>query len=120
VSFGGRRILVVEDEVLASLATIDLLEGLGCVIVGPAVRVAAALQLAQTESLDAAILDIDIAGEMVWPVAEELQRRNVPLIVLSACRQWRRVPVLFAAAPHFEKPLEQDRLLRHLGVIWAA
>jgi DNA-binding response OmpR family regulator len=111
--------LVVEDEFLVSLAMIDLLEGLGCVIVGPAVRVAVALQLAQTESLDAAVLDIDIAGEMVWPVAEELQRRNVPFLFLSACRQWNTVPAVFAATPHFEKPLEQNRLLLHLGAIWA-
>jgi hypothetical protein len=56
---------------------------------------------------------------MVWPVAEELQRRNVPLLFLSAHRQLNGVPVLFAATPHLDKPLEQSRLLRHLGAMWA-
>lgn len=80
MTFAGRRVLVVEDDFLVSLMTTDPLERLGCVIVGPAVRIAPALQLAQTEPLDAAVLDIDIAGEMVWPVADELHRRNIPFL----------------------------------------
>lgn len=118
MTFAGRRVLVVEDNFLVSLATTDLLEAAGCVIIGPATRVAAARELARTESLDAALLDIDIAGELVWPVAEELQQRNVPFFFLSAYRQLNGVPALFAAVPHLEKPLEQARLLRHLGAIW--
>lgn len=71
MTFAGRRVLVVEDDFLVSLATTDLLESTGCVIVGPAARIAAALRFARTESLDAAVLDVDIVGEMVWPVAED-------------------------------------------------
>ena len=56
---------------------IDLLERIGCEIVGPAARLAAAVQLAQSESLDAAVLDIDIAGEMIWPVAANLTRITI-------------------------------------------
>jgi DNA-binding response OmpR family regulator len=117
MTFAVRRVLVVEDDFLVSLATTDLLETMGCVIIGPACRVVAALQLAQTAELDAAVLDIDIAGEMVWPVAEELQRRNVPFLFLSAYPT-SGVPLLFAAAPHLEKPLRQEELLRHIGAMW--
>ncbi len=120
MTFVGRRILVVEDEFLVSLATTDFLESIGCEIVGPAAGLAAAVQLAQSESLDAAMLDIDIGGEMIWPVAAELHHRGVPFLFLSAYPRLTVIPVLFAAAPRLEKPLEQNRLLRHLSAIWGA
>jgi CheY-like chemotaxis protein len=56
---------VVEDNFLVSLMTVDFLESIGCEVVGPAIRLPAALQLAQSESLDATMLDINIAGDMV-------------------------------------------------------
>ena len=118
MTFAGRRVLVVEDEFLVSLATIDFLESIGCEIVGPAAHLAAAVQLAQSESFDAAVLDINIAGEMIWPVAAELQCRAVPFLFLTAHPKLNVVPLLFAAAPRLEIPLEQNRLLRHLGAIW--
>jgi CheY-like chemotaxis protein len=112
--------LVVEDDFLVSLATVDFLESLGCEVVGPAARVAAAFGLAQSESLDAAVLDINIAGDMVWPVAEVLGRRAIPLIFLSAHSRLSEIPILLAAVPRLEKPLEENRLLRHLSAIWDA
>jgi CheY-like chemotaxis protein len=114
----GKRVLVVEDDFLVSLTTTDFLESLGCVVVGPANCLAAALQLAQSEPLDAAILDINVAGEMIWPVAEELRRRDVPFLFLSAYHQPHVAPEIFAAIPHLEKPLEHFGLLRHLRAIW--
>lgn len=118
MTFVGRRVLVVEDEFLVSLATTDFLESVGCEVVGPAARLAEAIQLAQSESLDAAVLDINIDGEMVWPVAEELQRRGVPFLFLSAITQLMIFPALFAAIPRLDKPLEQNRLLRHFATMW--
>jgi CheY-like chemotaxis protein len=120
VTFARRRVLVVEDEFLVSLTTVEFLESLGCEVVGPAVRLAVAFELAQSESLDAAVLDINIAGDTVWPVAEVLRRRAIPFIFLSAHPRVSEVPMLFAAAPRLEKPLEQNRLLRQLSAIWDA
>ena len=117
--FSDRRVLVVEDNFLVSLGTTDMLESMGCAIVGPATSLTAACLVAESESLDAAILDIDICGEVVWPVAEELQRRKIPFLFLSAHRQAEGVPVPFAAAPHLQKPLEQSRLLGALAALWA-
>jgi DNA-binding NarL/FixJ family response regulator len=62
MTFVGRRVLVVEDQFLVSLLTIDTLESVGCEIVGPAARIADAAQLAQSESLDAAVLDVNVGG----------------------------------------------------------
>jgi two-component SAPR family response regulator len=112
--------LVVEDDFLVSLMTVDFLESIGCEVVGPAARLATAFELAQSESLDAAVLDINIAGDMVWPVAEVLRRRGVPFIFLSAHPRLSEIPIPFAAVPRLEKPLEKNRLLRHLSAIWDA
>jgi CheY-like chemotaxis protein len=112
--------LVVEDDFLVSLTTVDFLESLGCEVVGPAARLAAAFEVAQSESLDAAVLDINIAGDMVWPVAEVLRRRAIPFIFLSAHPWLSEIPIPFAAVPRLEKPLEQNRLLRQLSAIWGA
>jgi len=118
VTFAGRRVLVVEDDFLVSLTTVDFLESIGCEVVGPAARLAAAFELARSESLDAAVLDINIAGDMVWPVAEILRRRGVPFIFLSAHARFSEIPIPFAAVPRLDKPLEQNRLLRQLSAIW--
>jgi DNA-binding response OmpR family regulator len=118
MTFIGRRILVVEDEFLVSLLTIDVLESVGCEIVGPAARIAEATTLAQSESLDAAVLDVNVGGELIWSVADELQRKGVSLLFLSAVSQLTAFPPLFAAAVRLDKPVEQSRLLRYLSDIW--
>jgi DNA-binding response OmpR family regulator len=118
--FDGRRILVVEDEFLAGLTTIDYLESIGCEVVGPAARLADALDLARSENLDAALLDINLADEMVWPVAELLRLKNVPFLFLSAFSQLNVLPELFADTPSLPKPLVPERLLCHLHAIWGA
>jgi len=114
----GRRVLVVEDEYLAALTTIDFLESLGCRVVGPASRLPAALQLARTETVDAAVLDINLAGTMIWPVARELLSRGVPYLFLSAYSLQNMIPAKFASAPCLAKPLARDRLVRQLRAMW--
>jgi CheY-like chemotaxis protein len=118
MTFNGRRVLVVEDDFLVSLATTDPLESFGCEIIGPAASLATAVQLSQTEALDAAVLDIDIAGEMIWPAVAELQLRSVPFLFVSALTPLLIFPAPFAAAPRLDKPLSRNRLLRDLGAIW--
>ncbi len=110
----GRRVLIVEDEFLAALMTVDFLQSIGCEVVGPAARLSPALELAQSEALDAAVLDINIVGEMIWPVAERLRCRSIPYLFLSAYPGTNLVPAIFAAAPYLPKPLETDNLARHL------
>ena len=118
MTFDGRRVLVVEDEFLVSLVTTDLLESVGCEVVGPAAQLTTAVQLAQSESLDAAVLDIDIAGETVWPVASALQQRGVPFVFLSVHVPQITLPARFAATRRLDKPLVPRRLLDHLNAIW--
>jgi DNA-binding response OmpR family regulator len=118
--FDGRRVLVVEDEFLAGLTTIDFLESIGCEVVGPVARLAHALDLARSEPLDAALLDINLGDDMVWPVAKILQLKKVPLLFLSAFSQLNVLPEPFAGVPSLAKPLEPGRLLCHLHAMWDA
>ena len=76
----GLRVLVVEDEALVALQLEDLLTEQGCIVVGPASRVRQALKLLNDHPVDAAVLDLNIAGELVYPVADELTNRGLPYI----------------------------------------
>ncbi len=116
--FSARRILLVEDGFFIALSVVDFLESLGCEIVGPALRLHTGLDLARTELLDAAVLDINIAGQMVWPIAEELERRNIPFLFLSAYSKNLVVPVAFASKIRLEKPMNGELLQRSLAKIF--
>lgn len=79
-ALSGRRILVVEDESLVAMLLETILEDMGCTPVGPASNVDEGLAMATDEQLDAALLDVNVAGRHVFPVAEALKARGVPFI----------------------------------------
>jgi DNA-binding response OmpR family regulator len=79
----GRRVLVVEDETMVAMLVETVLEDEHCAIVGPIGDLDEALAAAESEVLDLAVLDINLAGRMVFPVAEVLARRGVPFLLLS-------------------------------------
>ena len=83
----GLRVLVVEDELMVSLLVEDMLALQECIVIGPFSRVPEALEAAQTEALDLAVLDVNIAGVKVYPVAEVLAARGVPFLFLSGYGQ---------------------------------
>jgi CheY-like chemotaxis protein len=73
-----KRILVLEDEPLVAMLLEEILLDLGCVVVGPAYSLAEGLRLAQSEALDAALLDVNLNGDMSDGVAELLRERGIP------------------------------------------
>jgi CheY-like chemotaxis protein len=79
-SLKALRVLVVEDEMLVAMELEEALRSFGCLVVGPASRIRHALQLASEAEIDAAVLDVNVAGEKVFPVAEVLARRGVPFV----------------------------------------
>ena len=79
----GRRILVVEDEMLIALLIEDAVKDSGGEIVGPASTLEKALKLAEEGEFDAAILDVTIRGGKVYPVADLLLARGVPFVFAS-------------------------------------
>jgi CheY-like chemotaxis protein len=77
----GRRILVVEDEMMIAMLVEDMLGELGCVVVGPAHTLDEAMEFARVETnLGAAVLDVNLAGLPVFPVADALKAKGVPAI----------------------------------------
>ena len=96
----GKRILVVEDEMLIALLFEDLLADFDCAVVGPALNINQALEFAQAAIIDAAILDVNLGGDSSFPVADILRRRNVPLIFASGYgsvglpSEWQGRPLL--------------------------
>jgi DNA-binding response OmpR family regulator len=79
----GKRILIVEDEMLVALLIEDFLTEIGCHPVGTCGSVQAAMDAVQVGAFDMAILDVNLDGEMVYPVAELLVERQIPFLFLS-------------------------------------
>ncbi len=82
----GLRILVVEDEALAALQLEDMLTDLGCTVIGPAARLRQALDLLERQVIDAAVLDLNVAGELVYPVADRLTDRGIQFLFVTGYR----------------------------------
>jgi PAS domain S-box-containing protein len=78
----GRRVLLVEDELLVAMEMEEALRDLGCEVLGPAATVEEALRLALAEAgrIDAAVLDVNLAGRPSFPVADLLAGRGVPVV----------------------------------------
>ena len=83
----GRRILVVEDEMLIAMLLEDLLEDLGCQVLGPVSNVPQALELTAKERPDAAVLDVNLGAERVYPVADALTQAAVPFVFVTGYGQ---------------------------------
>jgi CheY-like chemotaxis protein len=84
----GRRVLVIEDEMMVAMLLKDILADLGFTVVGSAARVEQALALIETAgALDAAVLDINLNGQLSYPVADALVARRVPFLFATGYGQ---------------------------------
>lgn len=111
----SRRILVVEDEYLLALDLRGTLEDAGAVVLGPAPSVSSALALVEAGTpIDAALLDVNLNGEMVFPVADALCSRSIPFIFTSGYDSGA-IADRYKAAPHCPKPLEMRRIVTALS-----
>jgi DNA-binding response OmpR family regulator len=110
----GVRVLVVEDDFLVSLLFEDVLRAAGCVVLGPVPRLADALDVAATEHCDVAVLDVNLGGEWVYPVAAVLTRRNVPIVFVTGYGG-DMIPGEYAGRPRIAKPFSPDQLSRALS-----
>ena len=113
----GRRVLVVEDETMVAWLLEDMLADLGCAVVGPAARVNQALAMLDAEAIDAAVLDVNLNGQMSYPVADALAARGVPFVFstgysgLDMRDGYRDRPVLKKPFPYEELVEVFTRLL---------
>ncbi|WP_342453244.1 response regulator [Jiella mangrovi] len=92
---------MVEDESLVALQLEDMLLDLGCIVVGPAMRLRAASEILDSGiAIDCAVLDVNVSGEMVYPIAERLAAMGIPFIFATGYgrdgveERWTEVPIL--------------------------
>ncbi len=108
-SLAGLRVLVVEDNMLIAVHIEEMLQDLGCVVVGPVGKLDAAMRVVDHDVLDAAILDVNIRGEHVFPVAERLRARGIPFALASGYGDWA-LPETFRNQPRLTKPFTAQEL----------
>lgn len=111
--FAGRRILIFEDEYLLADETRYRLEQLGAIVVGPTGQIDVALQLIDNEHVDAAILDIHLEGELVFPVAERLVTLDIEFVFASGYDA-SVLPDKFKGFVLNEKPIDLENIARAL------
>jgi CheY-like chemotaxis protein len=109
----GLRVAVVEDETLVAILLEDMLMELGCQVLWTAHRVGKALDLVERSTPDAGVLDVNIAGDEVYPVAQALAERNIPFVFTTGygtrglTGAWRDRPIV-------QKPFQVEHLSQGL------
>ena len=107
----GLRVLVVEDEFLLGIMTEEELLSLGCEVLGPFTTLSAASEAIRTEEFDIAILDINLDGQMVFPLADRLVERGIPFLFLTGYASLT-IPERLRPAPRLTKPLQRASLVK--------
>ena len=108
-----RRVLIVEDEYFLADDMAQALEKLGAQVVGPVPTTGAALELLSDKPVDAAILDINLKGQMVFPVADTLREQGVPFVFATGYEE-NAVPEDYRDVPRWEKPFRPEDLAKAL------
>ncbi len=116
-SLAGLRVLIVEDELLLALDYEEMLQREGCRVLGPVGRKALALALLERERPDAAILDLNLAGERSTVVAEALEERKVPFVIVSGYGERTLHEPVLRRAPRLDKPVKAQELVRIIAAL---
>lgn len=111
---GGLRVLVIEDEELISLLLGDMLEQMGCVVIGPAATIEEAWPLVRAGGFDVAVIDVHLAGVPAFPLGEALMDMGVPVIVATGSGA-DGLPPRFQDATLLPKPYSFPALEAALG-----
>lgn len=117
-ALAGRQILVIEDDYFLADDLERGLRGAGAEVIGPFSQTDDAHEALRerASSLSAAVLDINVAGAMIYPFAAELRDASIPFIFATGYDA-RAVPAEFDDVPKLVKPVEQQRLLDVLARI---
>jgi CheY-like chemotaxis protein len=107
----GRRVLIAEDEAFVAMALQEKFAAAGAEIVGPAATLAEASAAADTDVLDAAVLDIDLAGLDVFPAADKLRSRGVPFVFQTGHGQRQELKLDYPEVLVFKKPVRASDLI---------
>ena len=113
----GLRVLVVEDEALVSMLLEDMLADHGCEVVAAASRISQALEMIADDAVvfDAAILDVNLGGEPIFPVAEALAAQGTPFVFATGYGAGG-LPDHWRSRPTLQKPFSHDDVGKALAV----
>jgi DNA-binding NtrC family response regulator len=114
INLQGHTVMVVEDELLVAMLIEETLLDEGCLVVGPFNTVATALAAARDGEMQIAVLDVNLQGERVYPVAEALEARGIPFLLLSGYGA-DAIPAGHPGWVACAKPFMPDDLLRALS-----
>jgi CheY-like chemotaxis protein len=114
----GLRVLVVEDEMMVSMLIEDMLTDLGCLVIGPASRLDEAFDLARTSDLDCAVLDVNLGGQPIFPLADLLRERGRPYAFATGYGD-AGLRDVDRGTPVLQKPFREGDLARVLGELRA-
>lgn len=103
------RVFIVEDEAMIRMMVVDMLEELGHSVSGEAGRLDQAIDLAQSTDFDIAILDVNLDGKNITPVAEVVKARGLPLLFATGYGA-QGIPEEFRDYPALQKPFELKAL----------
>lgn len=110
----GKRVLIVEDEFMIASDLAQVLEQAGAEILGPVPSIDEASRIIEAGGrIDAAVLDVDLRGLKVWPVADKLLARGVPMIFTTGYEA-RLVAKAYSDIPRYEKPVDPARIVEAL------
>lgn len=112
-----RRILIVEDTPLVAMELEQILEEAGYVVIGPAMSLDSGLELAGTERVDAAVLDVNLAGRLVFPLAERLAETGIPILFCTGYERGILNGTAFENYPCIAKPFAAITLQAAVGEI---
>jgi CheY-like chemotaxis protein len=105
----------VEDDCVIALDLEETLSAAGARVIGPALTIEAAVDLLyRFPLLDVALLDVNIAGTAVFDLADELARREIPVVFTTGYER-TQIPLRFGSAPHCPKPIRVSTITRMLG-----
>ena len=118
-NLAGLRVLVVEDEMMVSMLIEDMLDDLGCKVVGPASRLDEAIALAGEAELDCAVLDVNLGGQSIFPLADLLRAKGAPFAFATGYGD-AGLREIDKGSPVLQKPFRETDLARVLGVLKTA
>jgi CheY-like chemotaxis protein len=114
IDLQGLRVLVVEDESMVSMLMEDMLQDLGCTVVGTVARFDDALKRATNgPAFDVALLDVNLNGKQTFPIAEALAVRGMRFIFATGYGE-SILPQSLQGGPILQKPFELEALKRAL------
>jgi CheY-like chemotaxis protein len=110
----GVRLLIVEDEYFLAQDLADHFQSLGVKVLGPAGTVADALSLLRSHEVEGAVLDVNLRGERVYPVADVLLQKDVPFVFASGYGG-ELEPDVYTGVPRCIKPVDFSVLTKTLA-----